>query len=307
MGSTVLALASGQVTPKDDYWLRQHIVVVDDATAEALAEARKAADKKDGGGDVLSAVKQRLPGILARVALGPAAMVVTELVIQLVIPALKKLKEQGIGVLPMSHADSKMFDFPVGHPVPAVLYVADPTNEKGYLPAGDFHRVVAQRKCAEAIRLLTSLGATSLSVHNIDSSSSKTEVGLGASDASSEAEARLGFRHAAASTHAVTFEARLGGHEPKPLPESLRWYADEPLWQAIALARRNNGMGRFTLEVEHSSDYGIDAGFFARIEEVDLKLGGSRDTATARRWRIEGDFGTRDTGTASDDAAEASD
>lgn len=64
-------------------------------------------------------------------------------------------------------------------------------------------------------------------------------------------------------------------------------------------------MGRFTLEVEHASDYGIDAGFFAKIEKVDLKLGGSRDTATARRWRIEGDFGNR-AGTASDHLADAS-
>lgn len=98
--------------------------------------------------------------------------------------ALRKIREmraQGAEVLPVSLTTAQAFRFPPGHARKNVLYVGHPVDPGSYIPAAEFHRFLFEHKVAEAIRLIRSLGATTVNVRSVKGWNREAALSIGLS------------------------------------------------------------------------------------------------------------------------------
>jgi hypothetical protein len=69
--------------------------------------------------------------------------------------------------------------------------------------------------------------------------------------------------------------------------------SSEPLWQEVANARLDSGLRAFTLEVNYTDDFGINASLKAKIAGVGLEIGGTFTEYRETVWKLGGTFADR--------------
>ena len=267
---------------------RQLIIVTNDEVVRASREAEKQAVEPGKG------VNWAKIGDLAfRTLLGGPGYLLAE-VTKEAIKAWTKARESGIQVLQVGKTESKVLNFPIGHPREGLLYIGHPAEPNVYYTIAEFHRITFEHKFCEATNLLMSLGATKISVEHVSGwskdFSTRLSVPLGSAGDSIGAEAGSESK----SKSQLLYEATLiGTREPK-LPEHLVWYPHEPTWQSVAKGRIDFGLKDFSLSVCYEDDYGVNAGLKVAVQKAGLELGGKFEDHQSTVWRIAGEFRSDD-------------
>lgn len=261
------------------------IVVVPDKTAEAVSKAQTepSASEESFATKIAKSVFNMYTESLA-VILGKEALELVKKIIE--------ARDNGASLTTLSYSDSKELKliYPPGHPREDVVYAQHPANPLMYYTASSFHRQAFEHKFAEVITLLSSLGANEIKVEHVSGWDQDFSASLGLEIPSQDA-ASLGVGKNAAEKSSVLFDAKLGGNDSPSIPENLIWYPHEALWQAIAIARVNNGLKNFNLSLTYSDDYGLNADFKAAIKGSGLDMGGKFEQHQSTVWKITGTFG----------------
>ena len=209
-----------------------------------------------------------------------------------IIKTIMDALDKGADLTTLSYSESKKLNliFSPGHPRENVVYAQHPANPLVYYTASSFHRQAFEHKFAEVITLLSSLGANEIKVEHVSGWDQDFSAGLGITTPSQDS-ASAGVRKNCSESSAVLFDAKLTGHDAPSVPGDLTWYPHESLWQAVAIARVNNGLKNFNLSLTYSDDYGLNAGFKATLKGTGLDLGGKFEEHQSTVWKITGNFG----------------
>lgn len=204
---------------------------------------------------------------------------------------IREALEVGSGVVPIPWSTATDLSLPPGHPRKNVLYVAHPSDPQTYLPMADFHRLVFEHKFAEVVRLLMHLGAETIDVRHqrgwdqgfaAEISAGIPHVGL---------EGETGASKESSSDSRVLYQAELAGHDDPDLPDNLVWFPHEPTWQSVAEGRREFGLQQFSLKLQYTDDYGVNADLAVEAQNAGFSLGGAFEKHQTTVWSIEGTFG----------------
>jgi hypothetical protein len=208
------------------------------------------------------------------------------------VEALGKLGQQGVSILPISREQAVKLSFPPTHPRDGVVYVGHPSIPEQYYPMAGFHRIMFEQKVTEAVRLLMSLGANSISAEHVRGWSrdfaAHISVPLPLTDAKAGADASAGRKE----RDSLLFAARLAGSDAPKIPTDLVWYPFEPTWKAIGEGRLRFGLKEFELSVSYLDDFGVNLGVKASIARAGLDLGGKFEDHEATIWKLTGKFGS---------------
>ncbi len=261
------------------------IVVIPDKTAEAMREAQMAQEEPEES-FVRKIAKSvfSLYGEPFAVTLGKQAFAL----IQTIMHAINK----GADLTTLSYSECKKLNlmFSPGHPRENVVYAQHPANPSMYYTASSFHRQAFEHKFAEVITLLSSLGAREIKVEHVRGWSHEFSTEIGISIPQDSAKVSVGKN--GSETSALLFDAKLAGHDTPSVPDNLTWYPHEALWQALAVARVENGLRNFNLSLTYSDDYGLNADFKATLKGTGLDLGGKFTEHQSTVWKITGMFGS---------------
>lgn len=170
------------------------------------------------------------------------------------------------------------------------LYVVHPKDPSQYYPAASFHRMAFEHKFAEALRLLTALGASHLVVEHAHGWSAELEGTADVPFPEEQATVGLSAKGRANSTSKVLFEATYEGSHAPRVPSGLVWFPHELLWQEIANGRIDRGLSKFSLTLCYSEDFGVNAQLIAKAEELKIELGGKFKLHEETVWKLHGDF-----------------
>ncbi len=178
---------------------------------------------------------------------------------------------------------------PLGHPRYQTVYVGHPASPPVYYPFADFHRRTFEHKFAEAMRLLTSLGAHRLQVSALQGWDRAFSAKIGISIPGLEPAGG----HAGAGGTAVQrllYSATLPGHGRPVMPDELVWAAHEPAWLELARQRIEHGLRTFELHVSYQDHFAVTARLAAELDGVGLEIGGELEQHKATVWAITGEF-----------------
>jgi hypothetical protein len=179
--------------------------------------------------------------------------------------------------------------FSPGHPRLHVVYAAHPTVATLYYPVAQFHRMTLEHKCAEAIKMLTYLGASQLEVEHVRGWSKELDINFAA--LFEKVGIKLGSKpQMTEHLHQLIFTATLQGSETPSLPLDLSWYDYEPTWQRVAEARLMHGLQSFTLDLRYEDNFGVSAQFLTKLVTLGFEIGGSVEEHQSTVWRIRGTF-----------------
>ena len=192
-----------------------------------------------------------------------------------------------LGILMIGRAEAGVLRFDHGHPLADVLYVGHPARPDLYYPAAEFHRRVFEHKFAEAVKLLTSLGASRIALTQVQGRSQEAERG-----GSVQVGMTLGFTRTRGerSWSGAQFIAEFPGSGEPAVPDDLCWYPDEHTWQMIAHTRIEGGAERTSLEVRYLTDYGIDMQMVRAARTFGVKIGGKFQEHHDTVWRLDAEF-----------------
>ncbi|MEE1895603.1 hypothetical protein V0R51_22085 [Pseudomonas otitidis] len=180
--------------------------------------------------------------------------------------------------------------FPPGHPRRKLVYARHPSSSTLYYPVASFHRKVFEHKFAEAIRILTSLGAKKIRVEHEKGWGSSFGVDFSAVVPEANAQGSAGLSSSNKADDRLLFVATLKGHPTPKIPDSLVWFPHEPLWQEVARNRIDCGLKKFDLTIGYLDDYGVNAKLMANLTRASFELGGSFEEHVSTTWRITGEF-----------------
>lgn len=263
----------------------RRLIVVSDRLTQRSERAAQPSSEVDRAGTL---------GKLAAFAPQAALLVLTGSVGLELARRLRRLRDQGTTVRPISLATAQPLRFPPGHPRSNVVYAAHPVDAGAYIPAADFHRFLFQHKVAEAQRLIRMLGATSVMVKSVQGWDREAAAHLGlsfpepssgmTSTVSASAE-----RTSTSGNEIITTMTLKPSGDPR-VPDDLVWYPHEPLWNEIASARIESGLREFSIDVRSSDDFGINSKLKAAVDKVGLEAGGKFVEHVETTWRLEGGF-----------------
>lgn len=199
---------------------------------------------------------------------------------------LEELAESDI--LPVTTKQARPLDFPTGHPLGNVVYVADPGVPGRYFPVSSFHRAMFDDKYSEAIRILRSLGAERIEIEYVQGF--ERAGGISFSVTGVKGDPRGAIKVSSKQSIGATLEMELRPEGRARLPRDLVWYRSEPLWQEIAEARLEHRLQSFNLELRYSDDFGVNTELAAKIDDIGLELGGEFRKFRETVWKMKGDF-----------------
>jgi len=185
----------------------------------------------------------------------------------------------------------RIIKFPVGHPRYDMVYVGHPLRPSEYIPIATFHRHIFEDKFNELIALLSSLGATKLSV----SFASNHKRGGNASLSLSLVDelltsAKGSFKAHSSSSSEGSFEAEFTPVSTPSTPTDLVWFDHESTWQNVANARLNAGLTQIDVALRYEDDFGIDAKLAVGLEGSGLNIGGAFTEFERTVWTFTGAF-----------------
>lgn len=262
---------------------RRLISIVKD---ESLEEITKAQSK-----DISR--QQKIWNLIHRITVGGMAENVNAVIVAL--NQLQKYLEKNEKVLAVGLKESQAFRFPPRHPMLGEVYALHPTDNTKYYTISNYHRLAFESKHAEAINLLSSLGANRIVIKCEKGWNLSFSASVNASAPEVDLEASAG--HQDERTSSLYTELRFPGHNTPKLPDELHWYHYEPIWESVALSRINVMAENFRINLSYESDYGINGSLNASISKAGLKTTGQFSDQVSTVWSLEGDFGPRETHT----------
>ncbi|MDH6155944.1 MULTISPECIES: hypothetical protein [unclassified Janthinobacterium] len=239
---------------------RQLIVVQPDEVAAASRRPTQNLAPEDGPFD-WKAAAARVAKSAFFLPYGPIITITIE-----AINAVAKARESGLNVLQIGTTEAQSIQFPPGHPRQQTLYVAHPAKPSVYYTTATFHRMAFEHKFSEAIMLLMSLGAKTITVEHVRGWSREFSAKISTPLAGAEVDASLG--QSAKSGHSLVFEAKLKNDSLPSIPEDLVWFQHEPTWQAVAQGRMKFGLSKFSLSVNYDDDFTVNAGLKVRVQKA---------------------------------------
>jgi len=190
-----------------------------------------------------------------------------------------------------------IIQFPVGHPRYDMAYVGHPLRPSEYMPIATFHRRIFEDKFNELIDLLSSLGATKMSVGFASNHKRDGNATLSLSlveELLSSAKGSL-KTHSSSSSEG-TFEAEFTPVSTPSIPTDLVWFDHDPTWQRVANARLNAGLTQIDVALRYEDDFGIDAKLALGLENCGLNIGGAFTEFERTVWTFTGAFAPLETG-----------
>jgi hypothetical protein len=198
----------------------------------------------------------------------------------------------GVPVVLAKAEDLHLLEFPPGHPRSKVLYVAHPFDRGYYVPMASFHRVLFEHKAAEAIRLLSALGARSIEVQQVtgteDSASLLASFGVPVHGIRTDIGGGVGRSRATHSSVSVLITQTPS--RPAHVPAGLTWYPHEALWRNMAHLRLDSGLGSYSLSVDHKDDFGVNARASVKAHGFGFDLGGQYADFSSTHWTMRATF-----------------
>ncbi|MBQ0900541.1 hypothetical protein [Micromonospora sp. U21] len=192
-------------------------------------------------------------------------------------------------VLRLRTAEIAGLQLPLGHPLFDTVYVGHPARPAAYYPLADFHRRAFEHKFSEALRLVTSLGATSIKVSAVQGwgreFSAGLRLGLPAADGVDAKVANQESRN-----REFLYSAELDGSAEPVIPPDLVWFPHEDAWQEIARQRIKHGLRSFELQVTYKDDFSVTSELAADVSKANFKLGGEFQRQQSTIWAINGTF-----------------
>lgn len=258
--------------------------------ASAIKQVRETAEIDSAGYAKLGERFGSLTKGILRGFYGPVFSKIAVEAATALLAAWEKARRAGLSIEAVSDEDTVSLGFTPGHPNYGVVYAVHPASKEIYYPVADFHRVVFEHKFAEAVRLLMSLGATSLEVEHISGWSRDFSANLTVPLASGTAGLNAKAESTATSGRSILFSASLNGNVTPTVPEATKWLQHEPTWQGIAEGRLRYGLLNFSLSVVYNDDFGINTALAAKIGKAGLDVGGKFQGHEATTWHIKGTF-----------------
>ncbi|NHO84948.1 hypothetical protein [Micromonospora sp. CMU55-4] len=206
--------------------------------------------------------------------------------------ALKQSSSPGSSarrVLRLRTAEIAGLQLPLGHPLFDTVYVGHPARPAAYYPLADFHRRAFEHKFSEALRLVTSLGATSIKVSAVQGWGREFSAGLRvALPAADSVGAKVANQES--RNREFLYSAELDGSAEPVIPPDLVWYPHEDAWQEIARQRIKHGLRSFELQVTYKDDFSVTSELAADVSKANFKLGGEFQRQQSTIWAINGTF-----------------
>lgn len=155
------------------------------------------------------------------------------------------------------------------------LYVRHPADATYFLKVANFHSYLLQDKRGEFVRLAASLGASEIKLINKENKSQSTSANISISQLEKESvNASLESKNNYSNNFNLSASFSTKTTLPK-IPDNLRWFKYEPLWQAMAEARINNYVENFNVSFNYSEDFSINSEFVTKISGLGLSIGGN--------------------------------
>lgn len=193
-------------------------------------------------------------------------------------------------VLPITYDEARTLTVPLGHPVFDTVYAAHPAQHEVYYPLAQFHRLAFEHKFAEALRLVTSLGASLVRVVAVQGWTREFLSGLDVGDALGAARAGVHVEMESGRRRKLEYSATLAGHTDPRLPSGMVWYPHEEAWREMARQRLEHGLRSFELTVAYHDDYAVTAELATSLKGVGLQIGGEFKQHESTVWVIIGEF-----------------
>lgn len=155
------------------------------------------------------------------------------------------------------------------------FYARHPADSNYFLRVADFHSYLLQDKRAEFVRLASSLGAREIKLADTQEKDKSSLVNV-AVDSLGGKNFNTSLDIKNQSSSSFDLSASFSVAESLPLlPDKLRWFKYEPLWQAMAEARINHWVERFQVRFTYSQDFSINTELVAKISGLGLSIGGT--------------------------------
>jgi hypothetical protein len=180
----------------------------------------------------------------------------------------------------------KLLSFPPGHPLPGVMYIANPANSSVYYSAESFHAKCFENKCSELQTLLRALGASEYSIEVVSAIEKDKK-------AKSPIFTKAGVAGTVDGTVSYSSSSRLvcewkGDGSPTPhVPDGLYWLASEPTWNDIIKARMQAKTKSINVYWEHNNDYGVKADVRSIFDRVQPGASFDFHEFSAKKCKIE--------------------
>src|ERR1035437_760319 len=189
----------------------------------------------------------------------------------------KQANSASLPFLVVTTSQAVSLSVPNGHPRPPVVYVGDPVVAGNFYPFASFHRFLFEGKVPEALRLLRSLGATEISVEYLEGFDRGAGVDFSISSPAGEGgEIGGGVNRTNKASSGAKITMQLSPTMPAQIPGDLIWFSSEPLWREVANARLESGLRAFTIDVNYTDDFGINANLWASSGLTDIHHQGHR-------------------------------
>jgi hypothetical protein len=193
------------------------------------------------------------------------------------------------GASAVRRIDARAYRFPPGHPQEGVAYVANPVDADVFYTFAEFQQRVFESKVLEAMELLAALGARSVTIHQ--SAGKQRDVGATIGASVPGAVGVGGALERETSSHSeVRYAARFTPSRAPHIPDGLRWYEHEPVWENIATMRLHHGMTEFNFDVRFETNYGVSAELGAKIAGKGVSVGGKVSEFISSTWTMSGQF-----------------
>lgn len=174
-------------------------------------------------------------------------------------------------IVPISGHVAEQLHFSTGLPHPGHVYRSHPQSPEEYLPVASFHPTVLRDKFEEALAICMRLGATSVEARF----QTGNEVAFRPTIKLPQAPG-VPIEVALKGGTGSTYEFKAGFRTGRPsLPESTRWLATEPSWEALVDAAFEERLTDFRLSVEVQTDFGLSTAAARGLQAGNLNLGGS--------------------------------
>ena len=257
------------------YLSRQRVLVLSDELAEK-ARAEVARPGQDSQG-LLDRVRRR-------------GVEIADKALADVVSAALKMRSHDAEVLLLARGEAFDLRLPPPHPLPRTVYIGHPLVPAQYYPAAFFHRYLIEHKFAELLMLLTSLGASSIKVQQVQGRR-KDDLIESVIGGIPGLDAKVNSKKKVFSRSQLAWSGTLPGHRRPHLPEGqMVWYDWEPMWKHIAEARISYGQQEFNLALRHDDSMGVDRDLKVAIKNAGLEAGGEFVEHEAVAWRISGTF-----------------
>jgi hypothetical protein len=167
---------------------------------------------------------------------------------------------------------------------PDVVYAVNPKQSTMYRPLASFHEELLAHKISELDRFLNALGAREYSIRHLRTRGSNSGGYIGV-----EPFAKAGGETTSLALCERVWSGTSDGHEPS-LPDGLVWYPGERDWQNLADSRFKGTRRQFAFSVRQQESFGVDAELAARVEALNLKIGGRYASTDQIEFAVAGTF-----------------